>query len=36
MSTSVLGVGIHGIGAWVIGISSVSSTGMCGMGAVGG
>jgi hypothetical protein len=36
MSTSVLCVGIHGIGAWVIGISSISSTGMCGVGGVGG
>jgi hypothetical protein len=36
MSTSMLGAGIHSIGAWVVGISSVSSTGVCSVGGVGG
>jgi hypothetical protein len=36
MSASMLGAGVHGIGAWVVGISSVSSAGVCGMGGVGG
>jgi hypothetical protein len=36
MSTSVLGAGIHSIRAWVVGISSISSAGMCSMGGVGG
>jgi hypothetical protein len=36
MSTSMLGAGIHSIKAWVIGISSVSSTGVCSVGGVGG
>jgi hypothetical protein len=36
MSASMLGAGIHGIGAWVVGVSSVSSAGVCSMGGVGG
>jgi hypothetical protein len=36
MSTSVLGAGVHSIGAWVVGVSSISSTGMCSVGGVGG
>jgi hypothetical protein len=36
MSASMLGAGIHGIGAWVVSVSGVSSAGMCGMGGVGG
>jgi hypothetical protein len=36
MSASVLGAGVHGIGAWVVSISSVSSAGMCSVGGVGG
>jgi hypothetical protein len=36
MSASMLGAGIHGIGAWVISISGISSTSVCGMGGVGG
>jgi hypothetical protein len=36
MSASVLGAGVHGIRAWVIDISGISSTGVCGVGGVGG
>jgi hypothetical protein len=36
MSTSMLGAGIHSIGVWVVGISGISSAGMCSMGGVGG
>jgi hypothetical protein len=36
MSASMLGAGIHDIGAWVISVSGISSAGVCGVGGVGG